>query len=102
MWAIILFLLVCIAVVLIVVLATQDTTSPTKSSKTLKSLYGECSTNFDCALGFHCELRDQPSKGVCVIPPGGSCHSAKSNLKDVSCYSGYYCDSQEGVCLKNN
>ncbi len=101
MWAIILFLIVCIAVVLIVVLATQDNNnSPTKSSKNLKSLYGECSTNFDCALGFHCELRDQPSKGVCVIPPGGSCHSAKMNLKDVSCYSGYYCDSQEGVCLK--
>ncbi len=102
-WWLGLLLIVGIAVAVIVIFATNNDTSNNKNrTKILKSLYGECSSNFDCNLGFHCELRDQPSKGVCVIPPGGACHNAANNLKDVACYSGYYCDTQEGVCLKNN
>ncbi len=61
-----------------------------------KGLYGVCKTNFDCNWGFVCELRDHPSDGICVIAPGGACY----NNKDAACYSGYVCDSQDGVCVK--
>jgi hypothetical protein len=71
---------------------TEDSPDVMKS----KGLYGVCKTNFDCTWGFVCELRDHPSDGVCVIAPGGACY----NNKDAACYSGYVCDSQDGVCVK--
>jgi len=88
--------IVAIAAVVIVLLATN--TESSSETKNTKALFKGCANNFDCPLGYNCELRDHPSKGICVIPPGGACHSVSG--KDGVCYSGYYCDKQDGVCLK--
>jgi len=100
MWLIFILIVIIFAVGFILILNFGDDKTNEQNNKILKSLYGTCSNNFDCSLGFHCELRDHPSKGVCVVPPGGACHSANAKIKDVSCYSGYYCDKSEGICLK--
>ena len=92
----IIVILIVAVIVLAVLLGTDDNSS--KESKNIKALFQECSTNMDCPLSYLCELRDRPSKGICVIPPGGACH-AVNEIKGV-CYSGYYCDKQDGVCLK--
>ena len=90
---------VVIAIVVAIVLIATNSNDTKNTVKVTKNLYGECKNNFDCGLGFHCELRNHPSKGLCVIPPGGACHSASGD-KTKSCYSGHYCDEQDGVCLK--
>jgi hypothetical protein len=94
------FIVLCIGIVitLIVLAITQNKTSDTKA--TGKTLFKLCKNTLDCETGFVCELRDHPSDGICVIPPGGACHKVVGN-KNSSCYSGYYCDTQDGVCYKN-
>lgn len=84
-----------VGVVFIVKASSSDSSSDSKAAK--KALFGTCKTSFDCQTGFFCEVRDHPSHGLCVIPPGGACHSVNKN---EACYSGYYCDKQDGVCLK--
>jgi len=71
-----------------------------ESIEELKSLgvFKNCKTNFECDLGFFCEFRNHPTNGICVIAPGGACH--KNSNRDDICYSGYYCDVQDGTCLK--
>ena len=101
MWTLVLLGIVTVGVIIIVVFAVAGGNT-TSSNNKLKTVFGTCNNNFDCKLGFHCELRDHPSNGICVIPPGGACHPVEENLKGVACYSGYYCDKQEGVCLKSN
>jgi hypothetical protein len=92
----IIVILIAAVIILAVLLGTDDNSS--KESKNSKALFKECNTNMDCPLGYLCELRDRPSKGICVIPPGGACHSV-SGTEGV-CYSGHYCDKQDGICLK--
>ncbi len=101
MWLIILIILIVAAAIIIPIAISSSGNSSVTNAK-LKSIFGTCANNFDCKTGFHCELRDHPSNGICVIPPGGSCHSVEDKLRTASCYSGYYCDKQEGVCLKNS
>ena len=88
-----------IAIIVGIVLLVVFTVDDDNNNDVLKSkgLYGVCKTNFDCTWGFVCEIRDHPSDGVCVIAPGGACY----NNKDTACYSGYVCDSQDGVCVKS-
>jgi hypothetical protein len=93
---IILIILIIVGVVLAIVLIDNDDDNNNDVTKS-KGLYGVCKNNFDCNWGFVCELRDHPSDGICVIAPGGACY----NNKDMACYSGYVCDSQDGVCVKN-
>lgn len=102
MWIMILIILVIAAAIIIPIAINSSNSSNSTTIAKLKSVFGTCSNNFDCKTGFHCELRDHPSNGICVIPPGGSCHSVEDKLRGVACYSGYYCDKQEGVCLKNS
>jgi len=84
-------------IIVVVVLATRGNSD---DENVIKSrVFKTCKNNFDCSLGLYCELRDHPSDGICVIPPGGACHSANGD-KTASCYSGYYCDLQDGTCLK--
>jgi hypothetical protein len=92
----ILFFIAIVIIVAVVLIVIGTTGNSTKSAKTL---YKTCKNNFDCELGFFCELRDHPSDGICVIPPGGACHKVTGNKNDA-CYSGYYCDVQDGICLK--
>ena len=87
-------ILIIVAVVLCVVLIPKDDNNSNVTKA--KGLYGTCKNNFDCSWGFVCEIRDHPSDGLCVIAPGGACY----NNKDAACYSGYVCDSQDGVCVK--
>jgi hypothetical protein len=95
-----LILLLCIAVAIIVTLIILGVNSSDSDTKTVKKfLYKTCKNNFDCETGYHCELRDHPTDGICVIPPGGACYKAPGE-KSSACYSGYYCDEQDGVCLK--
>ena len=99
----ILVVLIIIAIILIVVLSVTKTDDNTTTQVSLnRKLFQNCSTNFECDNGYHCELRDHPSKGICVIAPGGACHRVQGSAseKSVSCYSGYYCDTKEGICLK--
>ena len=70
----------------------------TKEELKALGVFKPCKTNFDCDLGFFCEFRDHPTNGICVIAPGGACH--KNSNRDDICYSGYYCDVQDGTCLK--
>ena len=93
---IIIALLVTAVIVLAVLLGTNN--DGTKEVKNTKALFKQCVNNFECPTGYLCELRDHPSKGICVIPPGGACHTV-SGIDGV-CYSGYVCDKQDGVCLK--
>lgn len=95
-WAIIFVLLVVAVITLAILYATKD--SSADDTKNTKSLFKECTNNFDCPMGYLCELRDHPSKGICVIPPAGACHSVSGT--DGVCYSGHYCDKQDGICLK--
>ena len=93
---IVLILIIALLVVVCILLSKNNSDTQKALSK---GLFSECTNNFDCSLGFHCELRSHPSKGICVIPPGGNCHS--KNITDSSlCYSGYYCDKDEGVCMR--
>ncbi len=97
----ILFILVIIGIVFLVLAITKNKSdsadSSNKSSKE-KGVMVDCKSNFDCGPGLFCEMRTHPSVGMCVIAPGGACHSLGGG-NDV-CYSGYYCDSQDGTCLK--
>jgi hypothetical protein len=90
----IIIIAIIVGLVLILVFANDDDNNDVTKAK---GLYGVCKTNFDCNWGFVCELRDHPSDGICVIAPGGACY----NNKDAACYSGYVCDSQDGVCVKS-
>ncbi len=91
-------LIILIGVAVAVILLLNGSKSDEeKASK--KALYKSCKSSFDCETGFFCELRDHPSDGICVIPPGGACHKV-SGIKSDACYSGYYCDIQDGICLK--
>lgn len=92
---IILGIVVIIGVVFLIVGATRQ-----KSTKSLleKGVFATCKNTFDCNLGFVCELRNHPNLGVCVIAPGGACH--ETGGRDDACYSGFYCDKQDGTCLK--
>jgi hypothetical protein len=78
----------------------NNLTGSSSSREELKQLgvFKTCKTNFECDLGFFCEFRDHPTVGICVIAPGGACH--KNSDKPDICYSGYYCDAQDGTCLK--
>ena len=97
MLIIILLLLILIAVVVALLLRNNNSdSSPTPLDA--KSLFASCANSFECPTGFHCELRDHPSMGICVIPPGGACHTVAN--KDGVCYSGYTCDKQDGICVK--
>jgi len=96
LYAIIIILFIAV-IVLAIVLGTDDNSS-TKEVKNTKAIFKQCNNNFDCPMGYLCELRDHPSKGICVVPPGGACHGFTST--DGVCYSGYSCDKQDGVCLK--
>lgn len=82
------------------VLAITKNNSNDSSNKAVqaKGVLVECKTNFDCAPGLFCDIRDHPTIGVCVIAPGGACHGL-GERNDV-CYRGYYCDKQDGTCLK--
>ena len=93
----IIIILIAVVITLAVLLGT-DNDSSSKEAKNVKSIFKECSNNFDCPMGYLCELRDHPSKGICVVPPGGACHGFSKT--DGVCYSGYSCDKQDGVCLK--
>lgn len=95
-WLVLIIILLLVAVALILVFTLGDD-DENKDVMKAKGLYGVCKTNFDCNWGFVCELRDHPSDGICVIAPGGACY----NNKDAACYSGYVCDSQDGVCVKS-
>jgi hypothetical protein len=86
---------IIVGVVLLLIFLPDDDDNNSDVMKA-KGLYGVCKNNFDCTWGFVCEIRDHPSDGVCVIAPGGACYSNK----DAACYSGYVCDSQDGVCVK--
>ncbi len=90
---------VALILIIIAILIVIGLNSNKKDDKNAKTLYKICKNNFDCELGFFCELRDHPSDGICVIPPGGACHKVTGNKNDA-CYSGYYCDTQDGICLK--
>jgi hypothetical protein len=92
----IIIIAIIVGVVLLLVFAINDDDENPDVMKA-KGLYGVCKTNFECNWGFVCELRDHPSDGLCVIAPGGACY----NNKDAACYSGYVCDSQDGVCVKS-
>ncbi len=81
-----------VAAIVIAVTSNNDTTTVTRT----KSLFKQCRNNFDCDMGYFCELRNHPSVGMCVIPPGGACHKDKNEV----CYSGYVCDHQDGSCVK--
>ena len=96
-WAVVFVLLVGAVITLAILYATKDDSS-SGDVKNTKSLFNACANNFDCPMGYLCELRDHPSKGICVIPPAGACHSV-SGIDGV-CYSGHYCDKQDGICLK--
>lgn len=93
-----LLIIAALIVAIIVILIVNGGDSTDKNAKTL---FKVCKSSFDCELGYYCELRDHPSDGICVIPPGGACHKATGN-KNEACYSGYYCDLQDGVCLKED
>ncbi len=73
---------------------SSNTTAELKSFGVFKS----CRNNFDCDLGFFCEVRGVDNAGICVIAPGGACH--KNSDRDDICYSGFYCDAEDGICLK--
>jgi len=88
---------IVVGVVFLVLALTRSSESNTKVL-TAKGIFTPCKTNFDCGMGFFCEIRDHPTTGICVIAPGGACYG-NGGRNDV-CYSGYYCDSQEGTCLK--
>jgi hypothetical protein len=92
----IIIIAIIVGVVLLLVFVINDDDENSDVMKA-KGLYGVCKTNFECNWGFVCELRDHPSDGLCVIAPGGACY----NNKDAACYSGYVCDSQDGVCVKS-
>lgn len=93
-----LFLILCVGV--IVTLIVLGITGSNNETKTVgKTLFKVCKNNFDCENGFICETRDHPSDGLCVIAPGGACHKAPGNKNDA-CYSGFYCDTQDGTCLQ--
>ena len=99
----ILLLLIVIAVAVIIGVAlTNQNDTEAKPFSLNKKLFQNCTSNFDCDNGHHCELRDHPSQGICVIAPGGACHRAPGNdaEKSLACYSGYYCDKKEGICLR--
>jgi hypothetical protein len=78
----------------------SNITGGSQSTQELKTLgaFKACRNAFDCELGFVCEVRNHPSIGICVIAPGGACH--KNSSRDDICYSGYYCDAQDGTCLR--
>ncbi len=96
--AIILGLVVIVGIVFLVIGATKSK----KTTKDIleKGVFASCKNNFDCNMGFLCELRNHPNMGMCVVAPGGACH--QGNGRNDVCYSGFYCDKQDGVCLKNN
>ena len=94
--AIVFVLLVAAVITLAILYTNKDDSS--NDVKNTKSLFKTCANNFECPMGYLCELRDHPSKGICVIPPAGACYSV-SGIDGV-CYSGHYCDKQDGICLK--
>jgi len=97
-WLYILIVVVLIAAILVAVIVSgSDSVDEVKTTRT-KSLFKQCRNNFDCDMAYHCELRNHPSVGICVIPPGGTCHKDKNDV----CYSGYVCDHQDGTCVKKN
>lgn len=81
-----------------IIIGTRSSDNSSDKSLKAKGIFSTCKNNFDCGMGFVCELRTHPTVGVCVIAPGGACHS-NGGRNDV-CYSGYYCDSQDGTCLQ--
>lgn len=91
---------VIVGTVFLVLALTKNNSSGDSSDKALQSkgVLVECKTNFDCAPGLFCDIRSHPTIGVCVVAPGGACHSL-GGRNDV-CYRGYYCDTQDGTCLK--
>ena len=93
------FVLLAIGVIITLVILGVTTSGNDDKSLSKKSLFRTCKNNFECDTGFFCELRNHPSDGICVIPPGGACHKVSGNKSDA-CYSGYYCDVQDGICLK--
>jgi hypothetical protein len=95
----IILLLCLLIIVFVVVLIISIFNEPKQDNpdRVIKGLFGDCVNNFNCNTGYICELRNHPSKGTCVIPPGGACHTVTD--PGNACYSGYYCDKQDGICL---
>ena len=99
-WVFIILLILLVGAVvasLVVIPQVINNDDNNKDVRKAKGLFGACRNNFDCTWGFVCEQRDHPSQGMCVIAPGGACYGNKSS----ACYSGYSCDSTDGVCVKD-
>jgi hypothetical protein len=98
----ILFILVIVGIVFLVLAITKnksDSVNSSNKSAQEKGVMVDCKSNFDCGPGLFCEMRSHPTVGICVIAPGGACHGLGGG--NEVCYSGYYCDSQDGTCLKS-
>jgi len=95
------FVLLAIGVIITLVVLALTVNKDSNNTTSKKALFKTCKNNFECETGFFCELRNHPSDGICVIPPGGACHKVSGNKSDA-CYSGYYCDVQDGICLKKD
>jgi hypothetical protein len=95
------FVLLAIGVIITLVVLALTVNKDSNNTTSKKTLFKTCKNNFECETGFFCELRNHPSDGICVIPPGGACHKVSGNKSDA-CYSGYYCDVQDGICLKKD
>ncbi len=80
--------------------STNNNNVSTSSNKNIESkgVFVPCKNSFDCGPGLFCDIRDNPTTGVCVIAPGGACHMFGG--RDDVCYRGYYCDKEDGTCLK--
>lgn len=91
---------VIVGTVFLVLAITKNDNPDNTSDKAVqaKGVLVECKTNFDCSPGLFCDIRAHPTIGVCVVAPGGACHGL-GGRNDV-CYRGYYCDTQDGTCLK--
>jgi hypothetical protein len=97
-----LFIGVIVGIVFLVLALTKNKSDPSTSSANeeakTKGVMVDCKSNFDCGPGLFCEMRTHPTVGICVVAPGGACHGLGGG--NEVCYSGYYCDSQDGTCLK--
>jgi hypothetical protein len=96
-----LFIGVVVGIVFLVLAITKnksDTETSSNKAVQAKGVMVDCKSNFDCNPGLFCEMRAHPTVGICVVAPGGACHGLGDG--NEFCYSGYYCDSQDGTCLK--
>jgi hypothetical protein len=106
-WTIVYILLLAGIIVgtvfLVLGVSKDDNTSGSTNSSSNKNfeskgVFVPCKTSFDCGPGLFCDIRDNPTTGVCVVAPGGACHMFGG--RDDVCYRGYYCDKEDGTCLK--